>query len=48
MSPIRNKASLAHANPLLEGPEAIAVVNAAYTILRYVQDSLARQGAGAI
>lgn len=42
LSPIRNKASLAHANPLLEGPEAIAVVNAAYTIFRYVQDSLAR------
>jgi hypothetical protein len=42
LSPIRNKASLAHANPLLEGPEAIAVVNAAYTIFRYVQDSLVR------
>lgn len=48
MSPIRNKASLAHANPLLEGPEAIAVVNAAYTIFRYVQDSLARHRGGAI
>lgn len=47
MSPIRNKASLAHANPLLEGPEAIAVVNAAYTIFRYVQDSLGRYGGGA-
>lgn len=42
LAPIRNKASLAHANPLLEGPEAIAVVNAAYTIFRYAQDSLAR------
>lgn len=48
MSPIRNKASLAHANPLLEEPEAIVVVNAAYTIFRYVQDSLARHRAGAI
>lgn len=40
MSPIRNKASLAHANPLLEAPEAIVVVNAAYTIFRYVQTKL--------
>lgn len=48
MSPIRNKASLAHANPLLDGPEAIVVVNAAYTIFRYVQDCLRRQSAGAI
>jgi hypothetical protein len=43
MSPIRNKASLAHANPLLEEPEALVVIHAAYTIFRYVQDSLARQ-----
>lgn len=48
MSPIRNKASLAHANPLLEEPEAIVVVNAAYTIFRYIQDSLGRYRAGAI
>lgn len=48
MSPIRNRASLAHANPLLEEPEAIAVVNAAYTIFRYVQDSLRRYYSGAI
>lgn len=48
MSPIRNKASMAHANPLLEGPEAIVVVNAAYTILRYAQDRLGRYRAGAI
>lgn len=48
MSPIRNKASMAHANTLLEGPEAIVVVNAAYTIFRYVQDSLKRHSAAAI
>lgn len=48
LSPIRNKASLAHPNPLLEEPEAIAVVNAAYTIFRYVQDGLGRHRAGAI
>lgn len=45
LSPIRNKASLAHANPLLEEPEAVAVINAAYTIFRYVQDSLGRNDA---
>lgn len=48
LSPIRNNASLAHANPLLDEPEAIAVVNAAYTIFRYVQDSLGRHHAGTI
>ena len=42
LSPIRNRASLAHANPLLEEPEAAAALNAARTIFRYVQDSLQR------
>lgn len=41
-STIRNKASLAHANELLDEPEATAVINAIYTIFRYVQDSLKR------
>jgi hypothetical protein len=39
---LRNKASLAHANELLEEPEATAAVNCAYTIFRYLQDSLDR------
>lgn len=42
MTPIRNKASLAHANELLDEPEARAVINAIYTIFRYVQDCLHR------
>lgn len=41
-STIRNKASLAHANILLDEPEATAVVNAMYTIFRYIQDCLQR------
>lgn len=45
LSPLRNKASLAHANPLLDEPEAIAAVNSAYTVFRYVQDSIHRHGA---
>lgn len=39
---IRNKASLAHANELLDDPEATAMVNAMFTIFRYIQDSLRR------
>lgn len=41
-STIRNKASLAHANELLDEPEATAVVNAIYTIFRYIQDCIQR------
>ena len=41
-STIRNKASLAHANELLDEPEATAAVNAIYTIFRYIQDCLQR------
>lgn len=41
-STLRNQASLAHVNNLLDVPEATATVNAMYTIFRYVQDSLAR------
>lgn len=41
---IRNKASLAHANELLDEPEATAVINAIYTIFRYIQDCLQRYG----
>lgn len=41
-STLRNHASLAHVNDLLDVPEATATVNAIYTIFRYVQDSLAR------
>lgn len=42
-TPIRNKASLAHANTLLDEPEARAVINSIYTVFRYIQDCLARQ-----
>lgn len=41
-STIRNKASLAHANELLDEPEATAMINAIYTIFRYIQDCLQR------
>lgn len=41
-STLRNKASLAHVNELLETPEATATVNAMYTIFRYIQDSIQR------
>jgi len=42
LSPIRNKASLAHPNELLEEPEAMAALNATRTIFRYIQDCLHR------
>lgn len=42
LSPIRNKASLAHSNRLLEEAEGLAVLNAVYTIFHYIQDCLAR------
>jgi hypothetical protein len=46
LNPLRNQASLAHPNPtLLEEPEAMVVVNAARTLLRYVDDCLARHAA---
>jgi hypothetical protein len=41
-STLRNKASLAHVNELLDVPEATAIVNAMYTIFRYIQDSMRR------
>ena len=41
-STLRNKASLAHVNELLEVPEATATVNAMYTVFRYIQDSIKR------
>lgn len=41
-STLRNNASLAHVNELLDVPEATAIVNAMYTIFRYVQDSMQR------
>ena len=42
LSPIRNKASLAHANLLLDEPEAVAALNVTRTLFRYVQDSIGR------
>ncbi|MDH3327129.1 MAG: abortive infection family protein [Gammaproteobacteria bacterium] len=39
---IRNKASLVHANELMDDPEATAMVNAMFTIFRYIQVSLLR------
>jgi len=44
-STIRNKASLAHANVLLEGPEATAALNSIYTVFRYLQDCIKRHEA---
>lgn len=43
-STLRNHASLAHVNELLDTPEANAIVNAMYTIFRYIQDSIHRHG----
>ena len=45
-TPIRNKASLAHANELLDEPEARAVISAIYTVFRYIQDCLHRYETG--
>jgi hypothetical protein len=42
-STLRNKASLAHVNELLDVPEATAIVNAMYTIFKYIQDSMQRE-----
>ena len=41
-STLRNKASLAHVNQLLDVPEATAIVNAMYTVFRYIQDCIHR------
>ena len=41
-STLRNKASLAHVNELLDVPEATAIVNDMYHIFRYLQDSMRR------
>lgn len=41
-STLRNKASLAHVNDLLDVPEATAIVNAMYTVFRYIQDCMQR------
>ena len=40
MSTIRNKASLAHVNELLDEPEATAAINASFTLFRYIQDRM--------
>ncbi len=36
LQPVRNKASLAHPNPLLEEPEAMLIINSTRTILHYL------------
>lgn len=41
-STLRNKASLAHVNELLDVPEATAIINAMYTVFRYIQDCMRR------
>lgn len=41
-STLRNKASLAHVNDLLDVPEATCIVNAMYTVFRYIQDCIQR------
>jgi hypothetical protein len=41
LNPLRNKASVAHANPvLLPEPEAMLVINAARSILHYVDEKV--------
>lgn len=43
LQPLRNRASVAHPNPeLLDAPEAMLVINAARTILCYLDEKLAR------
>jgi hypothetical protein len=43
LNPLRNKASVAHANPaLLPEPEAMLVINAARSILHYVDEKVHR------
>jgi hypothetical protein len=41
LNPIRNNASMAHPNDLLDPPEAMLVINAARTILHYIDTKLA-------
>jgi hypothetical protein len=40
LQPVRNKASLAHPNPLLEEPEAMLVINSTRTILHYLDSKV--------
>ena len=47
MSTIRNRASLAHANQLLDEPEAALVLNAISTLFHYIEDCVARSERGA-
>ncbi len=45
LSPLRNKASVAHPNPiLLPEPEAMLIINAARTILHYIDEKVYRDG----
>lgn len=47
LNPLRNKASVAHPNPaLLPEPEAMLVINAARSILHYLDEKVHRQGSG--
>ncbi|MBI2059334.1 MAG: abortive infection family protein [Nitrospirae bacterium] len=47
LNPLRNKASLAHPNPvLLPGPEAMLAINAALSILHYVDEKVHRNATG--
>jgi hypothetical protein len=49
MNPLRNRASLAHPNPtLLAEAEAMLVINAARTILHYLDAKFKEAGAGAV
>jgi len=42
LNPVRNNATLAHPNPiLLDEPEAMLVINAARTLLHYLDSCLA-------
>ena len=44
LGPLRNNASAAHPNELLEEPEAMLAIDAARTILRYVDQRHRRLG----
>ena len=47
LNPLRNKASVAHPNPaLLPEPEAMLVINAARSILHYVDEKIHRHESG--
>ena len=43
LSTLRNEASLAHDNLLLEEPEAVVCINAANTVFTYIQNRISKE-----